>query len=168
MLGNRVKNWVVARVLDDTRSLFGRRPEETSGGSTGDRESEAVLVIHGPSAHPDLVRDRTLLTGLVCVLYVVDVFLVGLDWWVRPPSPGSTAGFVLGVVIALAGLLAVRRQRWTLLGIVQVAYAIQFVVGLMMITMAVELARLIVMVVLYFAVQALIERSSHQWFAPFF
>lgn len=168
MLGSRVKNLVDARVLDDTRSLFGRRPEETNGSTSGDREAEAVLVIHGPSTHPDVGRDRKLLTGLAAFLYAVDIFLAGFAYWLQPPSTAVTAELIVGVVFGVLGLLALRKQSWIGLGIVQIGYAIQFVVGLMMVTMVVELARLFVIIVLYFAVEALIDRSYHQWFVPFY
>jgi hypothetical protein len=171
MLGSRVTELVGTRVLADARSLYGRRPGE--GGAVGDgaagadAEREAVLVIHGPSTHPDAVRVRRALGRLLLFALAADCLLMGYDAWTRPLTALHTVAFTLVTVRAAVGGWATLRQQLLVLALVQVAVAVQFVVGLTMVVAPVHIARLLLLVALYVALDAYRDRCGHRWFIPF-
>ena len=174
MLGNRVTDLAASRVLVDGRSLFGRRGDgggngdDAGGAGGGDgRDRYSALVIHGASTNARAVRQRVLLGRLVLVGLAVDSLLMGYDYWTRPPAALHTVAFTLAILAAGTGAWALVRHQLVLLHFAQCTYAVQFIVGLLMISAPVQIARLSLMVLLYFALETYRDESEHRWFVPY-
>ena len=167
MIGSRLSRLVGSHVLADGRSLFGRRPEEIPDGSGVDWDRMPTLVMHGPSMHADAQRTRQTLGRAIVVLLATDILLLGYDYWTRPRAPLHTAAFALATLAALVGAWATWKRYLLLLLAVQCTYAIQFFVGLMMVTARVQLARLTLLVLLYFLIESFRLQSDYTWFIPF-
>ena len=168
MLGSRVSGLVEARVLADGRSLFGRRPEETGGSeSAAERDHLMVLAIHGPVTHAKSVRQRVMLGRGILFLFLADCLLMGYNYWTQPTSALHTAAFALALLAAAVGAFAVVRRYLVVLVAVQCTYAVQFIIGLMLISSAVQVARLVVIAGLYVALETYRRQIGHRWFIPF-